>query len=395
MTRRSDWAEVDLQHLRENYLKLQTYTKSEMMPVVKADAYGHGVIPAVRTLWACGARRFGVAFLEEALEIKAVFPEAVILIMGATDADEAEVLVREGIIPAIISLTQAQAISRAAAGMGKKAKVHIKVDTGMNRIGFREEELAAVLKVASLPNLELEGIFTHFAAADQKDLAFAREQLSRFEFFYDRLKKAGVHIPLRHAANSAAILQLPEAHFELVRPGISLYGFAPEPEEHFAHNPTRDDYVRVMNVASLPETRGETGFVPVMSWKARVSHVKEIQAGESVSYGRTFQADGLTRVATVPVGYADGLRRGLSNQAEMLVRGTRVKVIGRICMDQTMLDVTAVPEVQVGDVVTILGDDGAERITAMEMARLLDTISYEVVCGISKRVPRIYENLSD
>lgn len=367
MPQRSVWAEVDLQRLRENYIKLRTYTQSEIMPVVKADAYGHGVIPAVRTLLACGARRFGVALPEEALVIKAVFPEADLLILGVSEPNQAEMLVKEEIVPAVFRWDQALAVSRAAAETGRKARIHLKFDTGMNRIGFREEDFDTILKIAALPDIVLEGFFTHFATADARDLSFAREQLDRFNAFWHRLSQAGVHIPLRHAANSAAILQLPEAHFELVRPGICLYGFAPS-----------------------ADVGANTGLKPVMAWKAKVAHVKEIYAGETVSYGRTFQATGPTWVATIPVGYADGLRRDLSNQAEMLIRGRRVGVIGRVCMDQTMLDVTGVPGVQVGDVVTILGEDGRERITAMEMAEWLGTISYEVVCGISKRVPRVY-----
>jgi len=364
---RQVWAEVNLQTLRENYLKLKTYTQSEMMPIVKADAYGHGLIPVVKTLIACGAQRYGVALLEEALEIKAVFPDLTILILGATELDQWDDLVKEDIIPAIFQLSQAQALSEAAVKQNKTARLHIKIDTGMNRIGFRERDFADIMKIADLPNLFIEGIFTHLATSDQRNLTFAREQLNRFEAFYDKLKKAGLTIPIRHAANSAAILQFPESHFELVRPGISLYGLTPSSQ---------------MSAA--------TGLEPVMSWKAKVSLVKSIKTGETVSYGRTFQAAYPTRVATIPVGYADGLRRALSNQGEMLVHGKRSTMIGRICMDQTMLDVTKIPGVQVGDVVTILGKDGYDQITATEMAEWLETISYEVVCGISNRVPRIY-----
>jgi len=364
---RQVWAEVNLQTLRENYLKLKTYTQSEMMPIVKADAYGHGLIPVVKTLIACGAQRYGVALLEEALEIKAVFPDLTILILGATELDQWDDLVKEDIIPAIFQLSQAQALSEAAVKQNKTARLHIKIDTGMNRIGFRERDFADIMKISALPNLFIEGIFTHLATSDQRNLTFAREQLSRFEAFYDKLKKAGLTIPIRHAANSAAILQFPESHFELVRPGISLYGLTPSSQ---------------MSAA--------TGLEPVMSWKAKVSLVKSIKTGETVSYGRTFQAAYPTRVATIPVGYADGLRRALSNQGEMLVHGKRSTMIGRICMDQTMLDVTKIPGVQVGDVVTILGKDGYDQITATEMAEWLETISYEVICGISNRVPRIY-----
>jgi len=364
---RQVWAEVNLQTLRENYFKLKAYTRSEIMPIVKADAYGHGVIPVVKTLMACGAERYGVALLEEALEIKAVFPELTVMVIGATEPDQSDILVREEIIPAIFQLSQAHALSEAAVKQNRMGRLHIKIDTGMSRIGFRERDFADIMKISALPNLFIEGIFTHFATTDQRDLSFAREQLKRFQSLYDKLKKAGLNIPIRHAANSAAIIQFPESHFELVRLGISLYGLTPS-----------------------SQIGGNVGLEPVMSWKAKVSHVKEIITGETVGYGRTFQAAYPTRVATIPVGYADGLRRILSNQGEMLIHGRRSTMIGRICMDQTMLEVTKIPGVHVGDVVTILGKDGSDQITATEMAEWIGTISYEVVCGISKRVPRVY-----
>ena len=367
MGSRQVWAEVNLQTLRENFFKLQAFSQSEIMPIVKADAYGHGVIPVVKTLMACGVQRYGVALLEEALEIKAVFPELTIMVIGATELDQSDALVKEDIIPAIFQLSHAQALSNAAVKQKRTARLHIKIDTGMGRIGFRETDFAEILKIAALPNLFIEGIFTHFATADQRDLSFAREQLKRFQSLYDRLKKVGLNIPIRHAANSAAIIQFPESHFELVRLGISLYGLTPS-----------------------SQVGGNIGLEPVMSWKAKVSHVKGIKTGETVSYGRTFQAAYHTRVATIPVGYADGLRRALSNHGEMLIHGRRSTMIGRICMDQTMLEVTKIPGVQVGDVVTILGKDMHEQITATEMADWIGTISYEVVCGISKRVPRVY-----
>jgi len=367
MSGRQVWAEVNLQMLRDNFSKLKTYTQSEVMPIVKADAYGHGLIPVVKTLLACGAQRFGVALLQEALEIKAVFPEATVMVIGATELEDSDTLVKEEIIPSVFQLAQAQALSEAAVRLNQTAKIHIKVDTGMGRIGFRETDVTEILKIAKLPNLYIEGIFTHFATSDQKDLSFARQQLKCFQAIYDKLKRGGLIIPIRHAANSAAIIQFPESHFELVRLGISLYGLTPS-----------------------AQIGGNVGLEPVMSWKAKVSHVKTIGTGESVSYGRTFQAAYPTRVATVPVGYADGLRRVLSNQGEMLIHGRRSTIIGRICMDQTMLEVTKIPRVKVGDVVTILGKDGNELLTATEMADWMGTISYEVVCGISKRVPRVY-----
>ncbi|HBW38205.1 alanine racemase [Desulfosporosinus sp. BICA1-9] len=369
---RQVWAEVNLQTLRENYFKLKAYTQSEMMPIVKADAYGHGLIPVVKTLKGCGAERYGVALLEEALEIKAVFPELTVMVLGVTELEDSDSLVKEEIIPAISRLAQAKALSEAALRLKRTARVHIKVDTGMGRIGFREEDYKDILKIADLPNLKIEGIFTHFATSDHKDLSFARIQLKSFQSFCDKLKELGLTIPIQHTANSAALIQFPESHLDLVRAGISLYGFTPS--------------------SQLGEV---AGLEPVMSWKAKVTHIKTIETGETVSYGRTFQAAYPTRVATIPLGYADGLRRGLSNHGEMLVHGKRSTVIGRICMDQTMLDVTRIPRVQVGDVVTILGKDDYEQITATEMAKWLGTISYEVVCGISKRVPRVYLGLAE
>ncbi|KLU65093.1 alanine racemase [Desulfosporosinus acididurans] len=364
---RQVWAEVNLQALKENYYKLQTYTQSEMMPIVKADAYGHGAIPVVETLMSCGAKRFGVAILEEALELKASFPELDVMVIGAPESDQWEDFVKEDIIPSIFHLSQARALSEAAVKFNRRARLHLKIDTGMGRIGFRDTDISEIMKVAALPNLFIEGIFTHFATSDQKDLTFARQQLKRFQLLYEKLKGAGLKIPIRHAANTAAILQFPEAHFEFVRPGIGMYGLVPS-----------------------SQVGGNVGLEPVMSWKAKVSHVKIIKTGETVSYGRTFQAAYPTTVATIPLGYADGLRRALSNCGEMLVHGRRSTIIGRVCMDQTMLEVTKIQGVKVGDVVTILGKDGYEQITATEMAEWLGTISYEVVCGISKRVPRIY-----
>jgi len=365
--RRPVWAEIDLKALKRNYLRLKTYTHSEMMPIVKADAYGHGVIPVVQTLREAGAKRFGVALLEEALEIKAEFPDLTIMVIGATPPEYSDVLVREDIIPGIFQFSQAQALSEAARKQGKTARLHIKIDTGMSRIGFREGDLDEIVRIAALPNIYIEGIYTHFATADHRDLKFARKQLYVFQNIWNRLKAKGVTIPIRHAANSAAILQFPEAHLELVRPGIILYGLAPS-----ANLKEKDD------------------FEPILAWKAKVSHVKDVEAGDTVSYGRTFRAAYPTRVATIPIGYADGLRRSLSNYGEALVLGQRATIIGRVCMDQTMLEVTKIPGTQVGDVVTIIGKDGAAEISAAEMAEWLKTINYEIVCGISKRVPRIY-----
>ncbi|AHF06339.1 alanine racemase [Desulfitobacterium metallireducens] len=361
------WTEVDLSALKRNYERIKTYTKSEIMPIVKADAYGHGAIPVVKVLFEAGARRFGVALLEEALEIKRSFPSAKVMTIGYMSTDFARTIVEEDIISGVYQYAQAESLSRAATDLGKNATIHFKIDTGMGRIGFRKETYEEILQIAKLPNLYIEGIYTHFANSDQLDLSFAREQLKTFLNVCERLQAQGIDIPIRHAANSAAILQFPEAHLDLVRPGIILYGLPPS-----------------------SQVGGNEGFEPVMTWKAKIAHIKEIQAGETVSYGRTFRAAYPTRVATLPVGYADGLNRALSNRGEMLVKGRRAAIIGRICMDQTMLDITRIHGVDVGTPVTLLGSDGYERIDATEMAKWLETINYEVLCDISKRVPRVY-----
>ncbi len=361
------WAEVDLGVLKRNYNRIKTYTNSEVMPVVKADAYGHGAIPVVKALWEVGAKRFGVALLEEGIELRQVFKDIDIMVIGAVPMEYADILVEHNIIPEIFQYEQAKALSNAAVKRASIARLHLKIDTGMGRIGFKTSEVEEILKIGKLPGLMIEGIYTHFATADQKDLTFARDQLRRFTDFCNLLEKNGLKIPLRHASNSAAVMQVQEAHMNLVRPGIILYGLPPSAQVG-------------MNA----------GFEPVLSWKARVAHVKTIETGESVGYGRTFKAAFPTKVATIPVGYADGLRRALSNRGEVLIHGMRSTIIGRVCMDQAMLEVTKIPDVKIGDIVTILGTDGNDRIDASEMANLVGTINYEILCGISKRVPRKY-----
>lgn len=365
---RETWAEVDLAALKRNYLKIKALTKAEMMPIVKADAYGHGVIPVVRTLRGCGAHRFGVATLEEALELRKEFPEIFILVLGTVPIACSPILVREKITPTIYRYEQAKALSEAAGLQDTQARLHLKVDTGMGRIGFRPEERDEVLRIATLPHLVIEGIYTHLAAADSADRSFTLEQGLKFSQFCDGLRSKGLIIPLRHAANSAGVMNFPEYHFDLVRPGIILYGLPP----HARMGP-------------------DLGLEPVLAWKAKVTNLKTINAGETVSYGCTFKAAYPTKVATVPVGYADGLRRNLSNCGEVLLHGKRSTIIGRVCMDQTMLEVTSIAKAAVGDTVTLLGKDGKERIDATEMAGWLGTINYEIVCGISQRVPRIYK----
>ncbi|AGA68579.1 alanine racemase [Desulfitobacterium dichloroeliminans LMG P-21439] len=365
--RRPVWAEIDLSALQRNYDRIATLTSSEMMPIVKADAYGHGALQVVQALYEKGARRFGVALLEEAIELRKAFQDIKLVLIGTLPMDSIEMIVKEGIICGVYRLEQAVLLSKEAKKQGKQAVIHLKVDTGMGRIGFREENWEELFDCLKLPNLFVEGIFTHFATADHADLGFAQEQLKKFLELTDKIKTKGAHIPIRHAANSGALLQLPEAHLDLVRPGIILYGLAPS------------QYIGK-----------DIGLEPVLSWRARISHIKTVPQGETISYGRTFRTAYPTRVATIPLGYADGLRRSLSNRGEVLVKGRRATIIGRVCMDQTLLDVSKIPDVQMEDEVTLLGTDGYDRIDVDEMASWLNTINYEIVCGIAKRVPRVY-----
>ena len=364
------WAEINLSALKHNLQRIRGYTRSEIMPIVKADAYGHGAVQVVRTLKEEGIQRFGVAFLEEALELRGHFPDLTLMVIGPTIPEYSDILVNEEIIPEIFLVEQAVALSKAAIRLNKIAKIHIKVDTGMGRIGFRDSAFEDVQRIALLPGLEIEGIYTHLATADSEDLSYARQQLAIFDNLNERLLSVGINIPIRHAANSPALMQIPESHYELCRPGLILYGLLP-----------------------MSHVGQDDGFEPVLSLKTRISHLKTIDKDHSVGYGRTFIAQGPTKVATLPLGYADGLRRSLSNRGEVLIRGKKSGIIGRICMDQTMVDVTAIEDVEVGDEVIIIGRDGSEEIDAEQIAQYVGTISYEIVCGISKRVPRLYTNI--
>lgn len=362
------WAEIDLGALRRNIQKIQRLTNSEIMPIVKADAYGHGALEVVRVLKQEGIKRFGVAFLEEALELRKYLPDITLMVIGPTKPEYSEILIKEEIIPEVFQIEQAEALSAAAVRLNRIARLHIKIDTGMGRIGFRENALEDIRRIAQLPGLFIEGIYTHLATADSVDLSYAVKQLQDFEELYAKLCAVGIKIPIRHAANSPALLQLPQSHYELCRPGIILYGLLP-----------------------MSHTRLEEGFEPVMSLKACISHLKTVDKGHSVSYGRSFIASQPTKVATLPLGYADGLRRSLSNGGEVLIKGQRAVIIGKICMDQTMVDVTGIEGVGVGDEVTLIGRVGEDIITADYIAKKCKTISYEILCGISKRVRRVYK----
>ncbi|RKO67313.1 alanine racemase [Desulfofundulus salinus] len=366
------WVEVNLgtvaRNVREIRKLLQPDTK--LMAVVKADAYGHGALPVARVALANGAECLAVAILDEALALRRGGITAPILILGYTPPEQAYLLVEHDLTQTVFSLEVVQAISAAAAAAGKTARVHLKIDTGMGRIGVTPAEAPDfAVAVSRLPSIFIEGVFTHMACADEQDKAYTRWQFDRFKEALAGIEARGVAIPLKHVANSATTLDLPEMHLDMVRTGIILYGLWPSP-----------DVRRVIDLK------------PAMQLKTRVAYVKQVPAGTSISYGRTFTTTGPSVIATLPLGYADGWSRLLSNKAEVLIHGQRAPLVGRVCMDQCMVDVTRIPGVRPGDEVVLFGVQGEQFLPVEEVASHMGTINYEMVCLISKRVPRIYLN---
>jgi len=369
---RPAWAEINLDNLANNMKEIRRLTdeKAQITAVIKADGYGHGAKYIAQTLLENGADRFAVAVLDEALELRNYGITVPILVLGYTQPERAKAIVENNIEQAVYSYELAKALSDEAVEQNKEVKIHIKVDTGMGRIGFRCEESAIeyIKKIHELPNLTIEGMFTHFAIADEKDKTFTEEQFSKFMWIANRLEEEGIKISLKHCGNSATIIDLPKMHLDMVRAGIILYGLAP----------SQDVELEKINLKQ------------VMSLKVRITHVKEINPGESVSYGRKFIASRKSKIASLPIGYADGYTRMLSGKAEALVNGIKVPVVGRICMDQCMIDVTGIEDVKVGDEVVLFGEQNGSFISIDEIAEKLGTINYEVVCMIGKRVPRVY-----
>ncbi len=376
---RRAWAEIDLDAAACNYRAVRAAAGSGVMVccVIKADAYGHGAVRLARVYESLGADWFAVSNLEEALQLRFSGITHPVLVLGFTPAEEARTLAEHHISQCVYSTAYARDLSRYAVEAGVTVKIHVKIDTGMSRLGFYYQDIsrdeAAVKEVkeaCTLPGLYPEGIFTHFAVSDSgsEGDAFTMRQFGCFKEMIESLLREGVSFDVRHCANSAAVFDYPLSHLDMVRAGIVLYGLSPSE-----------------NLRAKPDLR------PLLSLKSVVSHVKAIEPGSTVSYGRTFTAKDRLRIATVPVGYADGYPRILSaGGAQVLIHGRRCPVLGRICMDQLMADVTGLEDVKIGDAVTLIGRDGVEEITAEEMAAWEGTICYEVVCGLSKRVPRVY-----
>ncbi|MGH2753783.1 MAG: alanine racemase [Actinomycetota bacterium] len=362
------WAEVDLAAISHNITELKARASgAEVMGVVKGYAYGHGNPASALAMLAGGATRLGVARVAEALHLRDAGVAVPIHVFSEPPPDAAAALVDKDITATIYTSGFARALSGAAAAAGRRVPVHVKLDTGMHRVGLQEGDLAdAVRELRSLPGLEIEGAWSHLAVADQLGHPFTRKQLDLFHDLVRRVEGDGIRLRYKHIANSAATLAMPESHLDLVRCGIAAYGLWPAP-----------DFV------------GTADLHPAMTLRARISMVKEVPAGDAVSYGLNYELERASRVVTVSAGYADGYDRRLSGTAEILIRGERHTVSGTVCMDQFMVDVGD-RDVAVGDVVTLLGRDGSEEIRAEELADLIGTINYEVTTRIPSRVPRIY-----
>lgn len=363
---------VDLEAIKSNLRAFQQNvgSSSRLMAVVKANAYGHGLLEMAWAAAEQGADWLGVALAEEAFALREGGLELPILVLGYSSPEDYPELIRLGIRPSIFSLIQGMEFAEAAAQQGCKAPIHLKIDTGMGRIGFAPDEgsIFQIKRLAELEHLELEGVFTHFPSADASDLTTTREQLERFSSYCQSLKKMGVKISLCHCANSAAAMRLPESHMDMVRIGIAMYGLSP----------------------SSGDWEWDGCLQPALSLHTKVIQVKEVPAGTGISYGQIFRTTRVSRIGTLPIGYGDGFPRGLSNKGTALVAGQKVPIIGRICMDQCMVDLTEVPHVKEGELVVLLGKQDQQCIPAEELADLLDSINYEIVTALSPRLPRVY-----
>jgi alanine racemase len=381
---RNVWAEINLAAISHNIRQLKGLLQPgcAMMAVVKANAYGHGMLEVAGRVLKEGVNFLGVARISEAIRLREGYIDAPVLIFGYTDPKYVDTLINYDLTQTVYAYEPAKSLSDAAVSLGKKIKVHLKMDTGMGRLGILpcelrlpefsgdilESAIREVGMIARLPGLSLEGIYTHFATSDSPDKTYALRQFEIFNYFIDQIKKIGIEFKIKHAANSAAIIDLPQTHMGMVRAGISIYGVYPSESVDAA----------------------KISLKPAMSLKSRVIHVKQVNEGFTVSYGATARTTKPTIIATVAIGYADGYNRLLSSTGRMLVNGASVPVVGRVCMDQTMIDVGDAPDVAIGDEVVVMGSQGEQSIGVDEIAHKINTISYEILTGVSDRVQRVY-----
>ncbi|AUM97182.1 MULTISPECIES: alanine racemase [Clostridium] len=369
---RAVWAEIDLDNLQHNLKEIKKICgNKEVIGVIKANAYGHGAMEIAPTLLENGVSRLAVAVLSEAMELRMSGVKESIMILGYTPWALGDMLLDNDIEQSVYSYNDALELSRIAVLKRKILKIHIVVDTGMGRIGFlpTKESVENVYKISKLPNIKIEGVFSHFSSADELDKDYTLYQMNKYNKFINKLEEKNIQVPIKHIANSAAIIDLESTHLNAVRAGIIMYGYYPS------------NYVLRNNIK----------LKPVMSLKTSIVHIKKVSSGEYISYGRTFKTEKESIIATLPIGYADGYNRLLSNKGKVIVNGKLAPVIGRVCMDQCMIDVTSIEDLKVGDVVTIMGEENGVSYTAEDIASEIGTISYEVICNVNKRVPRVYK----
>lgn len=367
------WKEIKLDAVKNNVKNIRGLLEDgvRLLAVIKADAYGHGAVEVAQSLlFDGGADYFGVATYGEAEQLRRAGINTPVLILGAVFDDEYAELVKDDITLTVFDFDTAKKLSDTAKKLGKTAKIHIKIDTGMARIGFlpSEDAVEEIIKISKLDGIEIEGMFSHFAKADEADKMPTRVQFEKFMFIKNELLKRGIKIPICHICNSAGIIDFPEYHLDMVRSGIITYGYYPS------------DFVN----------KDALKLESAMSFKSRVVHIKTVEKGTSVSYGGTFTAKEKMKIATVSAGYADGYSRLLSNKADVIINGVRCRVLGRVCMDQLMVDTTHLKNINLGDEVILFGKSGNNKVTVEETAEIMGTINYEVMCGLSRRVPGVY-----
>jgi alanine racemase len=370
-TLRPTFVQVSLDAIRSNINLIKEITQTPIMAVVKANAYGHGAVDVARAVEEIGVDWFGVAFSGEGLALRKAGIKANILVMGYTPPELSGDAIENDLSLTVYDPNLAKEYSKCASEIGRNARLHLKVETGMGRLGIHvSDALSLAKKIKSMKRLHLEGIFTHFASADEEDRSFTRMQCAQFEIVLDELRSERISPELIHAANSAGALRFPEARYDLVRIGIAMYGLHPSNDYHLS-----------------------AGFKPALQWKTRVSQVKWLDPGTPISYGRTYYTRSRELIAVLPVGYGDGYRRSPPSNSHVLLNGVRIPVVGRVCMDQLMVSITEAGDVQQGDEVVLIGRQGDASITAEEVGNWWGTINYEVVCGILARVPRFYDDI--
>lgn len=364
-------AEINLDNIAKNMINIREAVNKDtkIMAVVKADGYGHGCIEVAKICLYNGADWLGVAILEEALELRENNIYEPILILGNTIKNKFDQVIKNDITQTVFSFEMAKDISDVAKKLNKEAKIHIKIDTGMNRIGFlpKEEDIEEIIKISKLPYINITGIFTHFATSDEEDKTFTNEQFEKYNWVIKKLEERGIKNIIKHVSNSGAILDLQKYDLDMVRAGIIIYGMYPS-----------------------EKVKKDIELFPAMSIETYVSYIKEVEENLSVSYCRTYFTNKKTKVATIPVGYADGYARIMSNKAKVIIKGQYADVIGNICMDQFMIDVTHIENIKIGDKVILMGNEDGISVTAEDLAKLQGTINYEVVCTIGKRIPRVF-----